>query len=148
MIGLAAIGYLATRGREASPASSDAPAAVAPVAAQFQSIAVLPLDNYSGDQKQDYFAEGMTDELTGNLATVSRLRVTSRGSAMQFQGKQRPATPEIARRLNADAVAEGSVQRVKDRVRITMQLIDAVGRSTHLGQDLRREFTRHPGASG
>ena len=125
LIALGTVGYLATRGNQAPPASSAAPAATAPVAPQFQSIAVLPLDNYSGDQKQDYFAEGMTDELTGNLATISRLRVTSRGSAMQFQGKQRPATPEIARRLNVDAVVEGSVQRVKDRVRITVQLIDA-----------------------
>ncbi|HMU62525.1 MAG TPA: serine/threonine-protein kinase, partial [Gemmatimonadales bacterium] len=54
-----------------------------------RSIAVLPLDNYSGDATQDYFAEGMTDELTSNLATISQLRVTSRGSAMQFKGSNR-----------------------------------------------------------
>ena len=131
-VGLAA--YFAMRGEQTPPVPASRPAAAAPSAVaataatatpQFQSIAVLPLDNYSGDPKQDYFAEGMTDELTGNLATISRLRVTSRGSAMQFQGKQRPATPEIAQRLNVDAVVEGSVQRVKDRVRITVQLIDA-----------------------
>jgi serine/threonine protein kinase/tetratricopeptide (TPR) repeat protein len=90
-----------------------------------RSIAVLPLDNYSGDSTQDYFAEGMTDELTAALATISQLRVTSRGSAMQFQGKQRPPTPDIAKRLNVDAVVEGSVIRSGDRVRITAQLIDA-----------------------
>jgi eukaryotic-like serine/threonine-protein kinase len=90
-----------------------------------RSIAVLPLDNYSGDSTQDYFAEGMTDEITTALATISQLRVTSRGSAMQFQGKQRLPTPEIAKRLNVDAVVEGSVVRSGDKVRITAQLIDA-----------------------
>ena len=90
-----------------------------------RSIAVLPLDNYSGDASQDYFAEGMTDELTADLATISQLRVISRGSAMQFKGKNRPPTPEIARVLNVDAVVEGSVHRAGDKVRITAQLIDA-----------------------
>ena len=90
-----------------------------------RSIAVLPLDNYSGDSTQNYFAEGITDELTAALATISQLRVTSRGSAMQFQGKQRPPTPEIAKKLGVDAVVEGSVIRSGDRVRITAQLIDA-----------------------
>jgi TolB-like protein/tRNA A-37 threonylcarbamoyl transferase component Bud32 len=90
-----------------------------------RSIAVLPLDNYSGDATQDYFAEGMTDELTADLATISHLRVISRGSAMQFKGKNRPPTPEIARALNVDAVVEGSVHRAGDKVRITAQLIDA-----------------------
>jgi TolB-like protein/tRNA A-37 threonylcarbamoyl transferase component Bud32/Flp pilus assembly protein TadD len=90
-----------------------------------RSIAVLPLDNYSGDASQDYFAEGMTDELTADLATISQLRVISRGSAMQFGGKNRPPTPEIARVLNVDAVVEGSVHRAGDKVRITAQLIDA-----------------------
>jgi len=90
-----------------------------------QSIAVLPLDNYSGDPSQEYFAEGMTDELTTDLATISQLRVISRGSAMQFKGEHRPPTPEIAKTLNVDAVVEGSVLRVGDKVRITAQLIDA-----------------------
>jgi serine/threonine-protein kinase len=90
-----------------------------------RSIAVLPLDNYSGDPKEDYFAEGMTDELTTDLATISQLRVISRGSVMQFTGAHRPPTPEIAKMLNVDAVVEGSVLRSGDRVRITAQLIDA-----------------------
>jgi TolB-like protein/Tfp pilus assembly protein PilF len=90
-----------------------------------RSIAVLPLDNYSGDSTQEYFAEGMTDELTAALATISQLRVTSRGSAMQFQGKSRPPTPQIAKTLDVDAVVEGSVSRSGDKVRITAQLIDA-----------------------
>jgi len=90
-----------------------------------RSIAVLPLDNYSGDPSQDYFAEGMTDELTTDLATISQLRVISRGSVMQFTGAHRPPTPEIAKALNVDAVVEGSVLRSGDKVRITAQLIDA-----------------------
>ena len=86
---------------------------------------MLPLDNYSGDPGQDYFAEGMTDELTAELATISQLRVISRGSVMQFRGHERPPTPEIARKLDVDAVVEGSVLRSGDKVRITAQLIDA-----------------------
>jgi serine/threonine-protein kinase len=101
----------------AAPAEAGAPA--------IRSIAVLPLDNYSGDPGQDYFAEGMTEELTAQLATISQLRVISRGSVMQFKGKARPPMPEIARRLDVDAVVEGSVRRAGDRVRITAQLIDA-----------------------
>jgi TolB-like protein/class 3 adenylate cyclase len=90
-----------------------------------RSIAVLPLDNYSGDPNQEYFADGMTDELTTDLTTISRLRVISRGSVMQFKGERRPPTPEIAKLLNVDAVVEDSVLRIGDRVRVTAQLIDA-----------------------
>ncbi len=103
--------------------ASRAPRAGGPHA--IQSIAVLPLDNYSGDPGQDYFAEGMTDELTSDLANISQLRVISRGSVMQFKGAQRPPTPEIARLLDVDAIVEGSVIRAGDKVRITAQLIDA-----------------------
>ncbi|HEY7114395.1 MAG TPA: protein kinase [Thermoanaerobaculia bacterium] len=112
--------YLATRSRpgpQARAAGTDAGA--------IRSLAVLPLDNYSGDPGQDYFAEGMTDELTSQLANISQLRVISRGSAMQFKGKNRPPTPEIAKKLDVDAIVEGSVIRSGDRVRITAQLIDA-----------------------
>ena len=115
--------YLATRSGVKRPASRATEAGTEPHV--IRSIAVLPLDNYSGDPTQDYFAEGMTDELTADLATISQLRVISRGSAMQFKGKQRPPTPEIARILNVDAVVEGSVLRAGDKVRITAQLIDA-----------------------
>jgi adenylate cyclase len=89
------------------------------------SIAVLPFDNYSGNPNQEYFSDGMTDELTTDLATLSTLRVISRGSVMQYKGAHRPPTPEIAKALNVDAVVEGSVVRVGDKVRITVQLIDA-----------------------
>jgi serine/threonine-protein kinase len=120
---LLAVLYLATRSRFTTPSSRGPEAGTQPPA--IQSIAVLPLDNYSGDPNQDYFAEGMTDELTAALATISRLRVISRGSAMQFKGRNRPPTPEIAKTLNVDAIVEGSVLRAGDKVRITAQLIDA-----------------------
>ena len=80
--------------RSGVPRRPQPPTARAP--GVIRSIAVLPLDNYSGDPNQDYFAEGMTDELTADLATISQLRVISRGSAMQFKGEHRPPTPEIA----------------------------------------------------
>jgi TolB-like protein len=76
-----------------------------------RSIAVLPLDNFSGDPSQEYFVDGMTDELTTDLATISALRVISRGSVMQYKGAHRPPTPEIAKALKVDAVVEGSVVR-------------------------------------
>ncbi len=94
-------------------------------APQIRSIAVLPLDNYSGDPSQDYFAEGMTDALTADLARISQIRVISRGSAMQFGGGNRPSTPEIANVLDVDAIVEGSVNRSGERVLITVQLVDA-----------------------
>jgi TolB-like protein/class 3 adenylate cyclase/Tfp pilus assembly protein PilF len=90
-----------------------------------RSIAVLPLDNFSGDPNQEYFADGMTDELTTDLASISALRVISRSSVMQYQGKHRPPAPEIAKALNVDGLVEGSVLRIGDQVRITAQLIDA-----------------------
>lgn len=89
-----------------------------------QSIAVLPLLNLSADPAQDYFAEGLTEELITELAKVSRLRVISRTSAMHFKGT-RKTLPEIARELGVDAVVEGAVARVGNRVRISAQLIDA-----------------------
>ncbi len=103
-----------------------------------RSIAVLPLDNYSGDTTQNFFAEGMTDELTADLAMISQLRVTSRGSAMQFQGKNRIATPEIAKALDVDALVEGSVSRSGDKVRITIRLIDARADRNLWGQSFER----------
>jgi TolB-like protein/DNA-binding winged helix-turn-helix (wHTH) protein/Tfp pilus assembly protein PilF len=89
-----------------------------------RSIAVLPLDNFSGDRSQDYFADGMTDELITDLAQISALRVISRTSVMVYKGT-RKSLPEIARELNVDAVVEGSVLRSGDQVRITAQLVQA-----------------------
>jgi TolB-like protein/DNA-binding winged helix-turn-helix (wHTH) protein/Flp pilus assembly protein TadD len=87
-----------------------------------RSLAVLPLENFSGDSSQDYFADGMTDELITELAQLRALRVVSRTSVMIYKGT-RKSLPEIARELNVDAVVEGSVLRSGDQVRITAQLI-------------------------
>jgi TolB-like protein/Tfp pilus assembly protein PilF len=88
------------------------------------SIAVLSLDNLSGDPAQAYFADAMTEELTTSLARIGSLKIISRTSAMQYRGSQKPLK-QIALELGVDAVVEGSVSRFGDKVRITAQLIDA-----------------------
>jgi serine/threonine protein kinase/tetratricopeptide (TPR) repeat protein len=88
------------------------------------SLAVLPLANLSGDTGQDYFADGMTDELITRLSKISALRVISRTSVMRYKNTKK-TTPEIARELNVDALVEGSVLRSGDSVRISAQLIQA-----------------------
>jgi TolB-like protein/DNA-binding winged helix-turn-helix (wHTH) protein/Flp pilus assembly protein TadD len=96
----------------------------APAPTGIRSLAVLPLENLSGDDSQNYFADGMTDELITDLAQISALRVISRTSAMVYKGARKPL-PQIARELNVDAVIEGTVLRSGDQVRITAQLIEA-----------------------
>jgi TolB-like protein/DNA-binding winged helix-turn-helix (wHTH) protein/Flp pilus assembly protein TadD len=90
-----------------------------------RSIAVLPMQNLSGDAAQEYFADGMTDNLITDLAKVGALRVTSRTSVMRYKGTKK-ALPEIARELNVDAIVEGSVIRSGQRVRVTAQLLRAL----------------------
>jgi TolB-like protein/DNA-binding winged helix-turn-helix (wHTH) protein/Flp pilus assembly protein TadD len=92
--------------------------------AAIRSLAVLPLENLSGDAAQSYFSDGMTDELITDLSQISALRVISRTSVMTYKGA-RKTLPQIARELNVDAVVEGTVLRAGDQVRITAQLIDA-----------------------
>ena len=87
-----------------------------------RALAVLPLDNFSGDTSQDYFADGMTEELITDLGQISALRVISRTSVMPYKGAKKPLA-QIARDLNVQAVVEGSVFRSGDRVRISVQLI-------------------------
>jgi TolB-like protein/Flp pilus assembly protein TadD len=94
------------------------------VAGKIDSLAVLPLENLSGEREQDYFADGMTEELIATLGKIGALRVISRTSVMQYKGARKPL-PQIGRELNVDAVVEGSVMRSGDRVRITAQLIHA-----------------------
>lgn len=88
------------------------------------SLAVLPFVNLSGDPKQEYLADGMTEALIANLGKLKALRVISRTSVMTYKNRPTPM-PEIARQLNVDAVVEGSILRASDRVRITAKLIDA-----------------------
>jgi len=91
---------------------------------QIQSLAVLPLQNLSGDPGQEYFADGMTEELITELSRISGVKVISRTSVMRYKNSDK-SLPEIARELHVDAIVEGSVMRSADRVRITAQLIDA-----------------------
>jgi len=89
-----------------------------------RSLAVLPLDNLSGDAGQAYFTDGMTEALISNLAKIASFDVVSRTSVLQYRGTRKPL-PEIARELDVDAILEGSVLRAGQGVRITVQLIDA-----------------------
>ena len=111
------------------PAGDPGPAhtvvsATLPRQADELSVAVLPLDNFSADPEQEYFADGMTEALITDLATVDGLHVISRTSSMQFKGQRKPLR-EIAQQLGVQWIVEGSVARIGKRVRITAQLIDA-----------------------
>ena len=89
----------------------------------FRSLAVLPLENLSGDPKQDYFADGMTEELITQVSKFANLKVISRTSVMQYKGSKK-SLRTIAGELHVDAVVEGAVQLVDNRIRITAQLVD------------------------
>ena len=89
-----------------------------------ESLAVLPLENLSNDSAQEYFADGMTDELITELAKITSLRVISRASIMQYKGTRKPL-PLIARELGVDAVVEGTIVRSGQTVRITAKLVQA-----------------------
>jgi TolB-like protein/DNA-binding winged helix-turn-helix (wHTH) protein/Tfp pilus assembly protein PilF len=102
--------------RTATPPTNAAP--------RLDSIAVLPLDNLSGDASEDFFVDGMTDQLITDLAKVGSLRVISRTSVMRYKGTKK-GLPEIARELNVNAIVEGSVIRSGQRVRVTAQLLEA-----------------------
>src|SRR5262249_20366196 len=93
-------------------------------ARKINSLAVLPLENLTGDASQEYFADGMTDELITELAELNSVRVISRTSVMQYKGAQKPLR-QIANELSVDAILEGSVLRSGQHVRVTAQLIDA-----------------------
>ena len=104
-----------------------------------RSIAVLPLANLSGDSSQDYFAEGMTDELITELAKIGSLRVISRTSSMRYKGTKLPLS-QVAKELRAEAIVEGSVVRSGDEVRITAQLIDANSDRHLWAESYKRDF--------
>jgi TolB-like protein/DNA-binding winged helix-turn-helix (wHTH) protein/Tfp pilus assembly protein PilF len=110
---LMVVGYVWLK-REKSPAPGPA----------VSSIMVLPLENLSGDSGQEYFADGVTDALIGDLAKLPGLHVISRTSSMHYKGTKK-SLPEIAREIKVDAIVEGSVQRSGDRVVIRAQLIHA-----------------------
>ena len=140
--------YLLRSTRERPPAlaaehSRDAPARVEPISATFtpptHSVAVLPFTNLSGDPKQEYFSDGMTEELINALAQVDALKVTARTSSFSFKGKDADIGT-IARQLNVAAILEGSVRRSGNKVRITAQLINAVNGFHIWSQDYDRDL--------
>jgi TolB-like protein/DNA-binding winged helix-turn-helix (wHTH) protein/Tfp pilus assembly protein PilF len=120
MVGLLAASWSIVHYRGLSKPAERTSVVVSPI---IGSLAVLPLDNLSGDKEQEYFADGMTDALTTDLAQIGSLRVISRTSAMHFKGSQE-TLPQIGRELNVDAVVEGTVTRGDNRVRVTAQLVE------------------------
>jgi TolB-like protein len=112
-----------------------------PASPQIHSIAVIPLANLSGDSTQEYFADGMTDELITALAKNRNLRVVSRTSAMQYKGVKRPL-PDIARELNVDGILEGSIERTPAGVHMTVQLIYAPTDSHVWAESYDRDLNR------
>lgn len=105
-----------------------------------ESVAVLPLQNLSGDPAEDYFSDGMTEQLIATLAQVRALKVISRTSVMRFKNSTK-SLPEIARELGVDAILEGSVRRAEGRVRVTAQLIHASSDAHLWADDFDRDFT-------
>jgi TolB-like protein len=89
-----------------------------------KSIAVLPFDNYSNDKENEYFSDGMTEEITTQLAKIADLKVIARTSSMLYKGSKK-SIKQIAEELGVSAILEGSVQKVGNAIRITAQLIDA-----------------------
>lgn len=111
VIGIAVWGWRQWRNRPVAPAFS-----------AVRSLAVLPLENLSGDPSQEYIADGMTEELIGRMSMIHGLRVISRTSAMHFKNTQL-SVPEIAKKLGVDAIVEGSIMREGSRIRVHAQLI-------------------------
>ena len=128
VLGLAGWGWRLWRNRQATPA-------LPPV----RSLAVLPLQNLSGDPTQEYLADGMTEELIGRLANIHGLRVISRTSAMHFKNTQL-SVPEIAKTLGVDAIVEGSVIREGNQVRVHAQLIRGTSDEHIWAGEYQREF--------
>jgi len=109
-------------------------------AAAIRSLAVLPLANLSGDASQEYFSDGMTDALTAGLAQIKSIKVISRTSVMQYKETKKPL-PQIAKELGVEGIIEGSVMRSGDRVRITVQLINAATDMHLWANNYEREMT-------
>lgn len=121
------------RGKVASTPTLPLPGAI-------QSVAVLPLENLSGDPSQDYFADGMTDALITELSQIRKLRVISRTSVMQYKHTEKPLD-QIADELKVDAIVEGSVLRSGERVRISAKLFQAKIEKALWADNFERNFT-------
>jgi serine/threonine protein kinase/Flp pilus assembly protein TadD len=105
-----------------------------------KSLAVLPLENLSGDPAQDYFADGMTEAVIANLSQIGSIKVISRTSVMRYKNSDK-TIPEIARELGVDGIVEGSVQRAGDRVRLTAQLVDVASDSSIWSRSFERQMS-------
>jgi len=116
-------------------------------APRFQSIAVLPLVNLSGDPAREYFADGMTEELITQLGKAIPTRVISRQSVMQFKGTKMPLA-EIAQKLKVDAIVEGSVVQSGSRVRITARLVNAAAETPVWSNEYERDLRDVLGLQG
>src|SRR6188472_1742039 len=119
---LRALGVMIARAQAAKPAQAGA-GATAEKSAPRVTICVLPFANMSGDQEQEYFSDGITEDIITDLSKVSALAVISRNSAFMYKGKH-VDLPKVARELKVSHVLEGSVRKSGGRVRITAQLID------------------------
>lgn len=115
-------GYRFVAGVTVVPSETSAQVSPPPDIRRIQSIAVLPLENLSGDPRQEYFADGMTEAVIAELSKIGKLKVISRTSAMQYKSVKKPL-PQIARELGVDGLIEGSVLREDDHVRVMVQLI-------------------------
>ncbi|MEP5567105.1 MAG: hypothetical protein ABJN62_04660 [Halioglobus sp.] len=135
LVGERWIGYSQTtaNGIESGPIEKRLPAEPPEAETAPKSIAVLPFVNMSNDPEQDYFSDGISEELLNALAKISELRVAARTSSFSFKGKNRPV-PEIGRQLSVETVLEGSVRKSGQRLRITAQLIN-VADGYHLWSD-------------
>ena len=111
-----------------------------PASGQIRSLAVLPLDNVSGDPDQEYFADGMTEQLIFDLAKVSMLRVISPESINHFKGVRKPVTT-VARELQVDAIVEGSIARAGNKVVVTARLVRGVTGEILWAQSFERELS-------
>jgi TolB-like protein/Tfp pilus assembly protein PilF len=131
--GLLAIGVLSTAALLFRGSWTAAPSS------QIRSIAVLPLENLSGDPEQEYFADGMTEQLITDLAKIGGLRVISRTSVMQYRKARKPL-PEIARELKVDAIIEAAVARAGDKIRITAKLIRGATEQNLWAQSYERDL--------
>jgi TolB-like protein len=110
-----------------------------------RSIAVIPLQNLSGDSSQDYFADGLTEELITELSRIESLRVISHTSVMDYKGTKKHL-PEVARELGVDAILEGSVIRENNNVRVTVQLLDGPADRHLWGEEYERRKTQRNAA--
>ncbi len=135
-VGVAVIARSGWR-RSSSPVSAD----------EIRSLAVLPLENLSGDASQNYLADGLTEELITRLSKLPNLSVTARTAVLQHKRSGR-AVDEIARRLGVQALVEGSVVRESDRVRVTARLLDPVAGRTIWSERYDRALVDVPAIEG